>query len=130
MAGYAIALAIVCSLAFATVAPVRADEGMWTFDNFPSKAVGQKYGFAPSHGWLDHVRASTVRMIIGGEGCSGSFVSAHGLVMTNHHCIDECAQQLSTPGQNLITGGFDAAAPRTRKPARLPRSINCNRSAT
>jgi len=34
----------------------RADEGMWTFDNFPSKTVGAKYGFTPSETWLDHVR--------------------------------------------------------------------------
>ncbi len=35
----------------------QADEGMWTFDNFPSKTVGVKYGFAPSPDWLNHVLA-------------------------------------------------------------------------
>ena len=115
VAGHSIALAVVLFLVFGSVVPANADEGMWTFDNFPAKAVGQKYGFTPSQAWLDHVRNSTVRLLIGGAGCSGSFVSAHGLVMTNHHCIDECAQQLSTPENNLITGGFVAAAPQDEK---------------
>ena len=64
---------------------MRADEGMWTFDNFPSKAVGTKYGFTPSQAWLDHVRLASLRIA---GGCSASFVSPQGLVMTNHHCVD------------------------------------------
>jgi hypothetical protein len=39
-----------------------ADEGMRTFDNFPSKKVAEKYGFAPTQGWLDHVRNSSLRI--------------------------------------------------------------------
>src|ERR1700756_5038902 len=76
-----------------------ADEGMWTFDNFPSKAVGTKYGFTPSQAWLDHVRAASLRIA---GGCSASFISPQGLVMTNHHCVVECVEQLSTPQQNLV----------------------------
>ncbi|MEN6632028.1 MAG: S46 family peptidase, partial [Candidatus Polarisedimenticolia bacterium] len=55
-----------------------ADEGMWTFDHFPSEKVEKKYGFKPTQEWLDHVRLSSVRLA---EGCSGSFVSEDGLVM-------------------------------------------------
>ena len=85
--------------------PMRADEGMWTFDNFPAKAVGTKYGFTPSQAWLDHVRASSLRIA---GGCSASFISPQGLVMTNHHCVVDCVQALSTPQQNLVESGFAA----------------------
>jgi Peptidase S46 len=96
------ALLMVClALPLAT----RADEGMWTFDNFPVKAVAAKYGFAPSPAWLDHVRAASLRIA---GGCSASFISPHGLVMTNHHCVVDCVQALSTPQQNLVQTGFAA----------------------
>jgi Peptidase S46 len=84
---------------------LQAEEGMWTFDNFPSKSVGTKYGFTPSQGWLDHVRAASLRIA---GGCSASFISPQGLVMTNHHCVVECVEQLSTPQQNLVETGFAA----------------------
>lgn len=83
----------------------QADEGMWTFDNFPSKTVAAKYGFTPSQAWLDHVQKSSLRVA---GGCSASFISPHGLVMTNHHCVVECVEELSTPQQNLVESGFVA----------------------
>ena len=83
----------------------RADEGMWTFDNFPSKTVGTKYGFSPSQAWLDHVRLSSLRIA---GGCSASFISPQGLVMTNHHCVVDCVEELSTPKQNFVDDGFVA----------------------
>jgi hypothetical protein len=82
---------------------VSADEGMWTFDNFPAKAVGTKYGFTPTQAWLDHVRTSSLRIA---GGCSASFISPNGLVMTNHHCVVDCVEELSTPQQNFVDTGF------------------------
>lgn len=87
---------------------MQADEGMWTFDNFPSKTVGTKYGFTPSQAWLDHVRLSSLRIA---GGCSASFISPQGLVMTNHHCVVECVEQLSTPKENFVDDGFVAKTP-------------------
>ena len=69
-----------------------ADEGMWTFNNFPAAQVEQKYGFAPSTAWLDHLRLASVRIA---GGCSASVVSPGGLVMTNHHCVRSCIENLS-----------------------------------
>ncbi len=85
----------------------RADEGMWTFDNFPSGKVKEKYGFGPDGEWLDHLRLSSVRL---GGGCSGSLVSGSGLVMTNHHCARSCIEQVSTPGNDRLSEGFFARA--------------------
>jgi Peptidase S46 len=80
-----------------------ADEGLWTFDAFPSAKVQAAYGFSPTPEWLEHVQLSSVRLA---RGCSGSFVSEQGLVMTNHHCAHSCVEQLSTGGKDLVKDGF------------------------
>jgi len=69
-----------------------ADEGMWTFNNFPADKVEQAYGFRPGQDWLDHIRMASVRIA---GGCSASLVSAEGLVMTNHHCARSCIENVS-----------------------------------
>ena len=88
-------------------APARADEGMWTFDNFPAQAVQKTYGVTVDPAWLDHVRMSTLRLT---SGCSGAVVSSHGLAATNYHCVVECVQTLSAGGGGLFEQGFQAAA--------------------
>lgn len=83
-----------------------ADEGMWTFDNFPIAAVNQKLGTHIDQKWLDRVRAASVRL---STGCSASIVTGEGLVLTNHHCVRDCAQQLSTATTDYVKDGFQAA---------------------
>jgi hypothetical protein len=90
----------------------RADEGLWTFDNFPSAAVKAKYGVTIDQGWLDRVRGATARLSIG---CSSSIVSPEGLVLTNHHCVSECAQDLSTPDRDYIKSGYSVATRREER---------------
>src|SRR5262245_54903097 len=85
--------------------PARADEGMWTFNNFPKDKVKQKYGVSVDDAWLEHVRLSSARLA---QGCSASFVSADGLVMTNHHCAHSCIEQLSTAEKDFVKSGFYA----------------------
>ena len=89
--------------ALAVFTPALADEGMWTFDNFPSQVVQQKYGVSIDQQWLDRVRAGAVRLA---GGCSASLVSSEGLVLTNHHCVAGCVQDLSTAGRDYLTSGF------------------------
>ncbi len=82
-----------------------AEDGMWTFDNPPRKTLKEKYNFEPTQEWLDHVRLSSVRFNDGG---SGSFISANGLVMTNHHVALGQLQKVSTSGKDYVNDGFFA----------------------
>jgi hypothetical protein len=79
------------------------DEGMWTFDNPPTKLLQEKYGFTPTQEWFDNIRLASVRFNDGG---SGSFVSPHGLTLTNHHVALGQLQKISTPQKNYVKDGF------------------------
>jgi hypothetical protein len=87
--------------------PAFADEGMWTPDNLPAAQVRAAHGFTPDGKWAERVQKSALRLA---GGCSGSFVSPDGLVLTNHHCINSCVQQLSTAERDYIKSGFLAKA--------------------
>ncbi|MCJ2179284.1 S46 family peptidase [Novosphingobium album (ex Hu et al. 2023)] len=100
LAGTAASLALVSS-------PLRADEGMWTFDSFPAAKMKADYGWAPDQAWLDTVRNAAVRLT---GGCSASFVSGQGLILTNHHCVASCLYDNSTGENDLLDHGFVAAA--------------------
>lgn len=86
--------------------PALADEGMWTFDHFPTQKMEAKYGWAPDQAWLDHVRLSSIRLA---QGCSASLISPDGLVMTNHHCARECISGISDRDHDYVANGFTAA---------------------
>src|SRR5688572_2923662 len=101
--GKRVALAALAAAALGL--PARADEGLWLFNAPPAELLKQRYGFTPTKEWLEHVQKSSVRFNSGG---SGSFVSADGLVMTNHHVGSECLQKLSKPGQDLLSTGHHA----------------------
>lgn len=84
-----------------------ADEGMWTFDNFPASRVKASLGVDVDQAWLDHVRGAAVRLT---GGCSASVVSANSLVLTNNHCVAECAQNLSSTNHDYYTHGYVASS--------------------
>ena len=99
-------LATGAAVAFST--PAAADEGMWTFDNFPIAMVNAKYGTHIDQAWLDHVRGAAVRL---STGCSASVVSGQALVLTNNHCVADCAQDLSSKAHDYYTHGYIANRP-------------------
>jgi len=93
---------------------LRADEGMWTFDNLPSKKIQEKFGWAPDQAWLDHVRLSALRF----PGGSGSFVSQDGLVLTNHHVGRGWIQRVSSKEADYVKNGF--FAPTRKQELKVP----------
>ena len=94
------------ALALSAATATFADEGMWTLDNFPAQAIEAKYGVAIDDAWLDTVRLATTRM----GGCTGSFASPNGLILTNHHCARRCISRLSSAENDLEENGFLAAS--------------------
>lgn len=92
------------ALTLAALAPsVHADEGMWTWNRLPLDVLEARHGFKPDAAWLERARLSSIRLA---QGCSASFVSKDGLVMTNHHCVHRCVEELSTPTSDLVANGF------------------------
>ncbi|HYK25603.1 MAG TPA: S46 family peptidase [Steroidobacteraceae bacterium] len=94
-------IAAFAALAMAA-ACARADEGMWTFQNFPAASVASKYGVEITPQWLERVRLATVRL----TDCTASFVSPDGLILTNHHCAQACLEEHSTRDRNLVDSGY------------------------
>ena len=91
--------------AIACVASAAADEGMWLFNAPPLKQLKEKYQFEPTQQWLEHLQKASVRFNSGG---SGSFVSANGLVITNHHVGADTLQKIGDPQHNYLKDGFYA----------------------
>jgi len=77
---------------------------MWTFDFPPIDYFKKTYGFNPDKAWFEKARLATLRL----PGCTSSFVSEDGLVMTNHHCARGALAAVAKEGEKLVTEGFYA----------------------
>lgn len=85
---------------------VRADEGMWLFNQPPREILRERYQFNPSDIWLEHLQKSSIRI-----GASASFVSEDGLFISNHHVGAGSLEKLSTKEKNYLRDGFYARTP-------------------
>lgn len=82
---------------------VSADEGMYLFNDLPTKTLKERHDFEIDQAWADHLRLSSVRFNSGG---SGSFISSDGLVLTNHHVAADTLHKLSSKDRDLIQDGY------------------------
>ena len=98
-------VALTLGLLGASALGARADEGMWLYNDLPKAQIQQKYGVTISDSWAMHLQRASVKFV--GE-ASGEFVSADGLVMTNHHVGADTLQKLSTAQHNYARDGFYA----------------------
>jgi hypothetical protein len=99
-----------------TIQAGRFDYGkMWTFEYAPAEYFSETYGFDASPEWFERARLSVLRI----PGCSASFVSPHGLVATNHHCVRGRVAGLSGEGEDLLSDGFVARTLEEERP--IPR---------
>ncbi|HXA35840.1 MAG TPA: S46 family peptidase [Steroidobacteraceae bacterium] len=99
--------AVLLLIAASVAGAALADEGMWTYDDFPAAKMRAAYGWAPDAAWLEHARLGSIRLALG---CSASLVSSNGLVMTNHHCARECVSDLADAQHDYSANGYYAAA--------------------
>ncbi|MEZ6037743.1 MAG: S46 family peptidase [Planctomycetota bacterium] len=115
--GAALLFALGALCAAPATAQTRKELGrMWTFEAAPVGWFQQAYDWAPNDGWLEHARLASLRL---GKRdpqtgdirffCSASFVSPHGLIMTNHHCSRDAIA--SVQGENdWLKDGFYAGS--------------------
>src|SRR5262245_35825763 len=101
MSRLAVSLVVLWSLCMTA----RADEGMWLLNEPPRQVLKEKYGFDLTDAWLERARLASVRFNSGG---SGGFVSADGLIVTNHHIGAESVQKLSPAGKDYYKDGYVA----------------------
>jgi hypothetical protein len=88
-----------------TVRAGEFDQGkMWTFEHPPTEYFRTTYNFEPDSAWFARARLGALRI----PGCSASFVSPNGLVLTNHHCARDFVTQVSAEGEGLLDEGFYA----------------------
>ena len=114
----ALLLALAAPVAAQSDADTRAgryDLGkMWTFENAPAAYFTQTYGFKADSAWFARARLSALRI----PGCSAAFVSPHGLILTNHHCVRGRLSSIAREGETLLDSGF--VAPKLADERRIP----------
>lgn len=106
---------LVSSLAFAS-------EGKWTpsqvLDLGPKWVKDQGFQLPLAKLWDKKKGTGLLSNAVQLPGCSGSFVSADGLLITNHHCVVSILQEHSTPGANLFEDGYLAKTRADEKPSK------------
>ncbi len=87
-----------------------AVEGMWEPGAMLGQAEGLRAaGFSGDPQALARLDSAPLAAVVSLGGCTGSFVSADGLLVTNHHCVVDSLQQAQKEGENLVKTGFFAA---------------------
>jgi len=112
LSGTALSLSLVASTG------AYAKEGMFTPDQLPEIAKDlKKTGLKLNPNQLTDLTKFPMGAVISLGGCTASFVSKTGLVVTNHHCARGSVQFNSTEENNYLEDGFLAASYSDELPA-------------
>ncbi len=102
----------------ATLSPAAANEGMWMPGQVSEIGAALRAdGLTLDPAQLDRLDRAPLNAIVSLGGCSAAFLSAQGLVVTNHHCVLGSVQYNSKEGQDYLTNGYLAAAQTDELPA-------------
>ena len=89
------------------LAAAHADEGQWQPHQLPQlKSELKRIGITIPAEKLADLSKHPMSAMVSLGGCSASFVSPDGLVVTNHHCAYGAVQRNSTPEHNYIVNGY------------------------
>jgi hypothetical protein len=90
------------------VGPLRCEEGMWRPDSLPDEVMMdmQARGLELAKEGIFDSSGTGVANAVVNVGATGSFVSAEGLILTNHHVAYGAVQRISTAEKNYIQEGF------------------------
>jgi hypothetical protein len=99
-------LIITTALIIANSLPLQADEGMWPITEIKRIDLKTKGLAIPVKEIYNPEDISLMQAIIRLSGCTATFVSANGLIITNHHCAFGAVQRASTPDNDYLTNGF------------------------
>jgi hypothetical protein len=95
------------ALVLAAVIGLRAEQGMWMPQQILDLAARLRaLGFAGDPKAFADLTGQPMGAVVSLGGCTASFVSPDGLIVTNHHCVTGGLQFNSTPQRNLLTDGF------------------------
>ena len=112
---------IVAIAVFCVALPARAGEGKWTpqqvLEQGPDWVKAQGFALPLPRLWDAAKGGGLLANAVQLPGCSGSFVSPEGLLITNHHCADGILQEHSTPQANLSRDGYLARSRSDEKKA-------------
>lgn len=97
-----IACAAAAAITVFLCSAASADEGMWPFHGAPLAKLNGALNTKIDQAWLDKVRMATIRL----SNCTASFVSKDGLILTNHHCVEQCLAELSSKEKSYVEDGF------------------------
>jgi len=99
--------AILLATALLPAIGLRADQGMWMPQQIPELAAKlQALGFKGDPKAFADLTGQPMGAVVFLGGCTASFVSPDGLIVTNHHCVSGGLQFNSTPQRNLLRDGF------------------------
>src|ERR1700756_4007090 len=100
-------LTFALGIVVAVAASTRGDEGMWMPQQIPALAKRLKeLGFQGDANAFADLTGFPMGAIVSLGGCSASFVSPDGLIVTNNHCVQGALQFNSRPDRNLKINGY------------------------